>query len=83
MNSVPAEIDTGLPKSRKAPPKLITLGRGRSLDAFPTNRLLARLKSSGKCFRCRFPAFARRPFIGMPRKGSAIVSLRGSFLLNA
>ena len=65
MNSVPAEIDTGPPKSRKAPPELVTLGRGRSLDAFRTNQLLAQLKPSGKCFRCQVPALARRAFIAI------------------
>jgi hypothetical protein len=65
MSSVPAEIDTGPPKSRKAPPELVTLGRGRSLDAFRTNQLVAQLKPSGKCFRCQVPALARRAFIAI------------------
>jgi hypothetical protein len=65
INSVRAEIDTGPPKSRKAPPESVTLGRGRSPDAFRTNQLLAQLKPSSKCFRCQLPAFPRREFIAM------------------
>ena len=65
VNSVQAEIDTGPPKSRKAPPESVTLGRGRSPDAFRTNQPLAQLKPSSKCFHCQFHAFRRREFIAM------------------
>jgi hypothetical protein len=65
INSVHAEIDTGPPKSPKAPPESVTLGQGRSPDTFRTNQSLAQLKPSSKCFRRQLRAFPRREFIAM------------------